>query len=539
MERVTTSTRGRVRPARGADARARRQDRRGCSRRHASSRHRRVGAGDASIHRSSWASTAGARATRALEWAAQVLPSVRRLDGEELGARWRTCSRRNSPETPPPFEPRTWGFVAAQSSHPALEDPSAPRPCRARLLDGPARPRKTARGQRLAAMHHRAARRGLLRLGAPLRADRGGLRLRRGGEDARGEAAPWPRLSSTRRPTRVPPRRLREGAGPTPYARDGEARAVLRSASASLSPAEAMGALGCRTGGGARSGATSSDTASYSSRTAAAAACALVIPVQGRIQLAIPRGGCRARAGGLPAWDRSGGSGRRERRAASRARCRVATRCFVEDRAAQLQRNLAAWQALAVARVLNTDNMSVLGLTLDYGPFAFVERFDPNFTPNLSLVKHIVEAFLVVGRWPLESATVRGRADARRARVRAPGEGSGGRVRRTPSRGVLRRAEGQVRRALRTARGGIFSSRVSPSAPAIQSRGFYPRAPRAGTRRSVAAASGPAARSDARPATRPWRRSRSVPGRSCDDPTLRGKDEANGSRLGLDAAEPS
>ena len=34
--------------------------------------------------------------------------------------------------------------------------------------------------------------------------------------------------------------------------------------------------------------------------------------------------------------------------------------------------------------VLNTDNMSVLGLTLDYGPFAFVERFDPNFTPNLS-----------------------------------------------------------------------------------------------------------------------------------------------------------
>ena len=45
---------------------------------------------------------------------------------------------------------------------------------------------------------------------------------------------------------------------------------------------------------------------------------------------------------------------------------------------------VAAWQALGFAHgVLNTDNMSVLGLTLDYGPFAFVERFDPNFTPNL------------------------------------------------------------------------------------------------------------------------------------------------------------
>lgn len=32
--------------------------------------------------------------------------------------------------------------------------------------------------------------------------------------------------------------------------------------------------------------------------------------------------------------------------------------------------------------VLNTDNMSVLGLTIDYGPFGFVEEYDPQFTPN-------------------------------------------------------------------------------------------------------------------------------------------------------------
>lgn len=32
--------------------------------------------------------------------------------------------------------------------------------------------------------------------------------------------------------------------------------------------------------------------------------------------------------------------------------------------------------------VLNTDNMSILGLTIDYGPFGWVEPYDPGFTPN-------------------------------------------------------------------------------------------------------------------------------------------------------------
>lgn len=32
--------------------------------------------------------------------------------------------------------------------------------------------------------------------------------------------------------------------------------------------------------------------------------------------------------------------------------------------------------------VMNTDNMSVLGLTIDYGPFSMLEEFDLNFTPN-------------------------------------------------------------------------------------------------------------------------------------------------------------
>jgi uncharacterized protein YdiU (UPF0061 family) len=32
--------------------------------------------------------------------------------------------------------------------------------------------------------------------------------------------------------------------------------------------------------------------------------------------------------------------------------------------------------------VMNTDNMSVLGLTIDYGPYGWLEDFDPDWTPN-------------------------------------------------------------------------------------------------------------------------------------------------------------
>ncbi|WP_082890385.1 protein adenylyltransferase SelO [Halotalea alkalilenta] len=44
---------------------------------------------------------------------------------------------------------------------------------------------------------------------------------------------------------------------------------------------------------------------------------------------------------------------------------------------------IAAWQAYGfVHGVMNTDNMSILGLTFDYGPFAFQDAFDPGFNPN-------------------------------------------------------------------------------------------------------------------------------------------------------------
>lgn len=40
-------------------------------------------------------------------------------------------------------------------------------------------------------------------------------------------------------------------------------------------------------------------------------------------------------------------------------------------------RLVAQWQSVGFCHgVLNTDNMSILGLTLDYGPYGFMDRLD-------------------------------------------------------------------------------------------------------------------------------------------------------------------
>lgn len=41
------------------------------------------------------------------------------------------------------------------------------------------------------------------------------------------------------------------------------------------------------------------------------------------------------------------------------------------------------WQRVGfVHGVMNTDNMSILGLTIDYGPYGWLEGYDPDWTPN-------------------------------------------------------------------------------------------------------------------------------------------------------------
>jgi uncharacterized protein YdiU (UPF0061 family) len=52
----------------------------------------------------------------------------------------------------------------------------------------------------------------------------------------------------------------------------------------------------------------------------------------------------------------------------------------VADRTAFL---MTEWMRVGfVHGVMNTDNMSILGLTIDYGPYSFLDDYDPDFTPN-------------------------------------------------------------------------------------------------------------------------------------------------------------
>ncbi len=50
------------------------------------------------------------------------------------------------------------------------------------------------------------------------------------------------------------------------------------------------------------------------------------------------------------------------------------------ERTAEL---MADWMRVGfVHGVMNTDNMSILGLTIDYGPYGWIDNFDPGWTPN-------------------------------------------------------------------------------------------------------------------------------------------------------------
>uniref|UniRef100_A0A3Q3BSH3 Selenoprotein O n=2 Tax=Kryptolebias marmoratus TaxID=37003 RepID=A0A3Q3BSH3_KRYMA len=67
-------------------------------------------------------------------------------------------------------------------------------------------------------------------------------------------------------------------------------------------------------------------------------------------------------------------------------------------------RLVAQWQCVGFCHgVLNTDNMSVLGLTLDYGPYGFMDRFDPDFICNASdnSGRYSYQAQPTICRWNL------------------------------------------------------------------------------------------------------------------------------------------
>ena len=66
----------------------------------------------------------------------------------------------------------------------------------------------------------------------------------------------------------------------------------------------------------------------------------------------------------------------------------------------------ALWQCHGFCHgVLNTDNMSIFGLTLDYGPFAWMEHYDPDLISNhsdLAKGRYRFKAQPQICKWNLE-----------------------------------------------------------------------------------------------------------------------------------------
>jgi uncharacterized protein YdiU (UPF0061 family) len=67
---------------------------------------------------------------------------------------------------------------------------------------------------------------------------------------------------------------------------------------------------------------------------------------------------------------------------------------------------MAQWMRVGfVHGVMNTDNMSILGLTIDYGPYGWIDNFDPDWTPNTTDRTHRRYRFgqqPQVGYWNLQ-----------------------------------------------------------------------------------------------------------------------------------------
>jgi len=175
-----------------------------------------------------------------------------------------------------------------------------------------------------------------------------------------------------------------KGAGPTPYSRRADGRAVLRSSIREFICSEAMHHLGVPTTRALTLVATGESVVrdilySGDPRPEPGAIVCRVSPSFlrfGNLELPAARGDTallRRLAEFMLDRDFPDLRGDFESRLAeSFARTVEASAALV-----------AQWMALGfVHGVMNTDNCSVLGLTLDYGPYGWVEEVDPAFTPN-------------------------------------------------------------------------------------------------------------------------------------------------------------
>ena len=176
-----------------------------------------------------------------------------------------------------------------------------------------------------------------------------------------------------------------KGSGRTPYSRMGDGRAVLRSSIREFLCSEAMHALGipttralCVTGSPAPVQREEVETAAVVTRVAPS------FIRFGHFEHLAARGQeAELRALADYVIDRYYPNCRRSQEWEGNAY--AALLHAVSERTAAL---LAQWQAVGFCHgVMNTDNMSILGLTMDYGPFQFLDAFDPGHICNHSDVR--------------------------------------------------------------------------------------------------------------------------------------------------------
>jgi len=170
-----------------------------------------------------------------------------------------------------------------------------------------------------------------------------------------------------------------KGSGLTPYSRMGDGRAVLRSSIREFLGSEAMHALGIPT-------------------TRALAVIGSPMPVR---RETIETAAVVTRI--APSFLRFGHFEHFAHTASDRAALQQLLTATIERYFPALQgssqpaaalldevarrtaRLIAQWQAVGFCHgVMNTDNMSLLGLTIDYGPFGFLDGFDPGHICNHS-----------------------------------------------------------------------------------------------------------------------------------------------------------
>jgi serine/tyrosine/threonine adenylyltransferase len=198
-----------------------------------------------------------------------------------------------------------------------------------------------------------------------------------------------------------------KGAGPTPYSRRADGRAVLRSSVREFLLSEAMHHLGVPTTRALSLVTTGDDVVrdmfydGHPKAEPGAIVCRVAPSFTrfGHFEILAARGDMALLQRLVDFTIDRDFSG-----------CRFSAENRIADWLAEIARRtgrmVAQWMGMGfVHGVMNTDNMSILGLTIDYGPYGWVDNFDPGWTPNTTDAQGKRYAFgrqPAIARWNLE-----------------------------------------------------------------------------------------------------------------------------------------